>query len=76
MRQSIIQGKLLPESLEDFHDLRKQGRLTYKVCIHCSESFEDRTQSPAGWRDTQIVGYCERCYDDLFAGEGDEHAPN
>ena len=62
-----LRGNLLPESYEDFQALDPHQRI-HSTCIECGSVFSSgNTQTPAGWRDTQIVGMCEKCYDALFA---------
>ena len=42
--------------------------LNFLTCIKCSCEFkESNTHSIAGWKETQISGFCEDCYDDIFA---------
>lgn len=38
-------------------------------CIHCKEKFKLKHNvfTEAGVRETRISGFCERCWDDLFA---------
>jgi len=37
-------------------------------CIHCGEPFSAKNVfTQAGWRETRISGYCEACFDLLFA---------
>lgn len=44
-------------------------------CIQCKAAFTDaNTHSAAGWKETQISGFCEDCFDNIFAGDDDEHA--
>lgn len=63
-------GWPLPESWEDFKLLLENRTAHAEVCGVCSRPFGPRnTHSPAGWRDTQIVGYCEDCYDALFSDD-------
>ena len=41
-------------------------------CCNCSTAFSsENVLTPAGWRETQISGLCEKCWDDIF-GEDDE----
>jgi hypothetical protein len=66
MRQSI-RGHQLPESPEDYKQLDDACELRFDRCLKCDSPFSaENTKSAAGWRDTQIVGFCEECYDDLF----------
>jgi hypothetical protein len=60
-----IKGNLLPISEKDY-----QGNLPnmrYKMCAKCRDAFSGKnTNSQMGWRETQISGYCEKCFDGLF----------
>lgn len=69
MRPSLVTpGKLLPESYEDFQ--RLEGGKYHANCCKCEQSFSpSNTHSPAGWRETQISGMCEDCFDALFEGD-------
>ena len=68
MKPSIIKGKLLPQSFEDFMILADTNRLTFTKCKLCGEPFhKTETKSDSGWMETQISGSCEPCYDDLCA---------
>jgi hypothetical protein len=41
-----------------------------KTCLECKQPFSDRnTHSEAGWKETQISGLCEDCFDALFEEE-------
>lgn len=77
MRDSIRGGQL-PESAEDF--ARLPAPLRFPACIDCKQGFSPiNTTTPAGWRETQISGVCEACFDNLFApepGESHEHRRN
>lgn len=49
----------------------RRGRLLIG-CVQCTEAFTARNVfTEAGWRETQISGMCEKCWDTLFA-EPDE----
>lgn len=64
-----LRGNLLPESYEDFQTLAPHQRI-HSTCVECGHVFSDgNTKTAPGWRDTQIVGMCEKCYDALFAEE-------
>lgn len=37
-------------------------------CISCGEEFSDKNVfTKAGWKETKISGYCEKCWDKLFS---------
>ena len=62
-----LKGGYLPESAADFESLTQAKGLQYKGCIQCRAPFTtENTHSAPGWRDTQIIGMCEDCYDGLF----------
>lgn len=69
-----------PTSHIHFRRLLAAGHQLWTHCLQCSEEFSTaNTHSPAGWRETQISGWCEDCFDSQFAedpeeGEGDEPA--
>lgn len=47
---------------------------TFPYCICCGEEFsETNCFTEAGWKETQISGYCERCFEAMFTEE--EEAP-
>lgn len=65
MKTSIVSGALLPESAAEFATLRAPR---YRVCIFCEAPFSDaNVKSALGWRETQISGTCESCWDEAFA---------
>lgn len=73
MRKSLHEGKLLPESEDEFKSLleRHHPRLV-TVCGECKAAFTGaNTKSPEGWRDTQIIGWCEDCYAALLFPDGE-----
>jgi hypothetical protein len=59
-----LKGNDLPESMEDFAKLVECGRVTYKACVFCHKDISWlNTKTPAGWRESQISGSCEKCFD-------------
>jgi hypothetical protein len=72
MRPSLTPGKLLPESEDDFLALRERRHPALTVvCKECKAPFSSaNTRTPEGWRDTQIIGWCETCYDALLFPNG------
>lgn len=51
---------------QEAHGRQPDGR----TCVQCNQAFSnDNTWSEAGWRETQISGLCERCFDSEFADE-------
>jgi hypothetical protein len=70
MKQSILSTHSLPESYAEFQEL-KPPRYTH--CQICREGFNPgNVGSSLSWRETQISGICEVCWDKLFKVEGDE----
>ena len=62
----LIYEQDLPESFRSYCELLTRGRYTFKHCEMCGEDFtEENTRSKEGWRETQISGYCETCFDKL-----------
>lgn len=60
-----------PESQSDFESNR--DLCNYLTCIECKGGFSfANTHTPAGWRETQITGYCEDCFDALMDELEDE----
>lgn len=40
----------------------------YIACVECEEPFsEENVHTEAGWRETQISGLCEDCFDEICA---------
>lgn len=69
MKDSIRPGKRLPESAADFTELIRAGQPGLRdLCKICGEDFGPwNTSTAAGWRETQVSGSCEACFDRLFA---------
>lgn len=39
-------------------------------CLRCKDPFtEANVYTAAGWRETKISGFCERCFNEMFAEE-------
>lgn len=52
------------------HFLKYIDKMRYTHCQHCSESFSlKNTSTHSGWKETQISGVCENCFDNLFSEE-------
>jgi hypothetical protein len=59
-------------SIVDILPAEMQQRLKSGVCISCGQPFTDgNVHSDAGWRETQISGMCEDCFDTLLEEEED-----
>ena len=51
---------------------RFTGGRTFLKCIICEQPFtKENVTTASGWRETQISGYCEDCFDDLFVDDED-----
>lgn len=60
-----------PNSFEEFLALTKGASQLKLVCDNCGPPFTNANVfSAEGWAETQISGYCEDCFDDLFVGDG------
>ena len=63
-----LRGQALPEDAEDFDTLVASLAETHLNCRSCRTLFSAaNTHSVRGWRETQISGMCEDCYDKLFS---------
>lgn len=41
--------------------------MKYIKCTNCNKPFSnENTYSKEGWKETQISGMCEKCFDSLF----------
>ncbi len=59
-----------PSSWEEFVQLNAAGEINYHSCVECGDFFtKDNTHTEMGWRETQISGMCENCFDSLFDEE-------
>ncbi len=65
-----LKGHYLPTTRAEFDTLDAEGRLKFPRCLCCGKSHHDRCHTAAGWRESQISGFCEECFDSLF--EDDE----
>jgi len=68
MTPSILGQHMLPDSHSDASLLASENRLRFKTCRDCHKSLNSphAAKTPAGWRETQISGMCEPCFDALF----------
>jgi len=63
-----LKGNLLPDSEADFAD--NYDAMKFKRCVKCDKGFtSDNVSSRLGWRETQISGFCETCFDNLFSDD-------
>jgi hypothetical protein len=43
-----------------------ENKITH--CLNCKEEFSNKNvYSAAGWSETQISGFCEKCFDEITA---------
>lgn len=62
-----------PISETQFNAAKEQELLgLITTCVSCGQPFSaQNVYSVLGWKETQISGYCECCFDELF-DRGDE----
>lgn len=68
MNVQTFEGQALADLKEkmkaDLYPNRKEGH-----CLECNEVFSNKNcHSAAGWKETQISGICENCFDRMFGG--------
>ena len=62
-----IKGGWLPESAEDFEVLVLGRGAPHLRCFICEQPIGPaNVRTEAGWRETQISGTCEDCFDKLM----------
>ena len=62
-----IKGGWLPESAEDFEVLVLGKGAPHLRCFICEQPIGPaNVRTEAGWRETQISGTCEDCFDKLM----------
>jgi len=62
-----MSDRYLPNTYAEFKQLKEAGKIRYDRCLICHKPFNDEnTKTELGWRDTQIIGFCETCYDEVF----------
>ncbi len=66
MKLSVF-NHLLPESFADAQQLRATKQMRFSICRECKTSLSSThaAYSTAGWRETQVSGICEPCFDSL-----------
>jgi len=63
-----LSGNPLPTNEADFAD--NVNSFKNVRCVICDEYFtRDNVHTKAGWRETQLSGFCENCFDGLFKDE-------
>lgn len=64
-----------PTCYEEFQNYKKAGVHIQCTCLSCQAEFSPKNvHTGLGWKETQISGYCEDCWDNLF--KEDEDVPN
>lgn len=59
-----LRGNLLPVSESDFAD--NYDAMRFKRCMRCDSGFtKENTTTRLGWRETQLSGFCEKCFDEV-----------
>ncbi len=60
-----------PTSEFEFKEMLKNDRVgMYCECVQCKNEFSsENTHTELGWKETQISGMCEDCFDNLFIDE-------
>lgn len=71
--KASLKGWLLPESHDDARELLRDGLLMFHHCGNCLQSLYrlGAASTPEGWRETQISGICEPCFNEITAFEED-----
>ena len=61
-----------PMTHAEFEDAKRANHVGLIVkCSFCGEPFSpNNVKSVPGWKETQISGMCETCFDALFEGAG------
>lgn len=65
-----IRNSFRPHDFNEFSLALFIGDLNYTECVECEAGFHpSNTTTVEGWKETQISGLCEKCYDEIFAEE-------
>ena len=68
-----LRGNILPTSEKDFADY--YNRMRFSACMLCAKPFSsENVFSRLGWRETQMTGFCEICFDKVTADTRDLNA--
>jgi hypothetical protein len=60
-----LKGHLLPTNEDEFAS--NAVDMKFLRCIQCGSTFTaDNVHTRLGWRETQITGFCENCFDNMF----------
>lgn len=79
---AITHHSMRPETEEEFNKMLADGVPLQKHCIYCKLNFSTKNvQTRLGWRETQISGFCETCWNDIFSepskiDASSEHIPS
>lgn len=60
-----------PTSLQEFEELKATVPLNQlcTTCCDCKQPFTSANVTSAeGWKDTQLIETCEKCFDSYFGG--------
>ena len=69
---AIVRAIELPRPISSEAFLKDHDRMRFKDCVSCRKPFSDlNVKTPLGWKETQISGMCETCFDNLFADKED-----
>lgn len=51
----------------DVIELKSRHNKNPDYCVSCGEKFSDKNVfTKAGWKETEISGICEKCWDEIF----------
>lgn len=66
--ETSLKGHMLPTSQQEFAD--NAIHMQHLSCVFCRQPFTgDNVLTRAGWKETQISGICESCFDQMFKDE-------
>ena len=62
----------IPSNVDEFNELAATQGNFQLVCLECDKPFSlSNVHTSEGWKETQLSGLCEDCFDGLFEDEGD-----
>ena len=62
--------KLVEELSKELHGMTQAEALAKGICLECKEPALPKCYSDAGRKEYRISGFCEKCFDGMFADEG------
>jgi hypothetical protein len=66
-----LKGNLLPDNEVEF--ATNFIDMKFVRCVSCGTGFSNKNVfSRLGWRESQISGFCESCFDKVFEAQNDE----